>query len=603
MLGFPGFRNDTAPLRPSIIRSDARRPSRTSVLSHIRDMSKSFFTLPLGMLLAVTLAVSCDDPVDVGGRLVASTSSATGLNGQVTLAAQQPGGGTPPYVYQWHMSTTGGFTPDASNEIEGATSLIETVGSLSNGTTYFFRLVAGDDEGQSVTYAEITATPTAALLPGIASATPGDGQITLGATQPSGGTPPYAFQWHRATTSGFTPSAANAIAGMTALSGTDDDVTNGTTYFYRLVVTDADQGTAMYPEVSATPGEGLLPGTATATGLDGAVALSATAAVGGTPPYVYQWFRSTTSGFTPGAGNALAGFTDLTETDASVTNGTTYFYRLAAVDSDSTIVLYAEVSATPEPVSTDYPNRPTGLTEIITFTGTVEESNGDAFGHPDFGGWLMDSNAPADMIQVVSDPSNPTGSGSSLRFRYSEGFNPRSGIASANTFSAGTFKRLYVKLLMFYEDGAGDWTFGHKIFYIGAAPGSRNNTGSPTQSYNTNSNGRFRYHQQNFGGPEDELVDSAEDPPKGSNNSAPIARGRWVMLEHIFVAESAPGAADGQVQLFVDGELVGSRTGVSWVAADDPAVGFNGIEWYADVNEVPGGDVFYRLGELYVAGD
>jgi len=33
--------------------------------------------------------------------------------------------------------------------------------------------------------------------------------------------------------------------------------------------------------------------------------LTATAATGGTGPYTYQWYRSTTTGFTPGAGNIL----------------------------------------------------------------------------------------------------------------------------------------------------------------------------------------------------------------------------------------------------------------------------------------------------------
>jgi hypothetical protein len=39
------------------------------------------------------------------------------------------------------------------------------------------------------------------------------------------------------------------------------------------------------------------------------VTLVAPAASGGTAPYTYQWYSSTTFGFTPGAGNIVAGAT------------------------------------------------------------------------------------------------------------------------------------------------------------------------------------------------------------------------------------------------------------------------------------------------------
>jgi hypothetical protein len=57
------------------------------------------------------------------------------------------------------------------------------------------------------------------------------------------------------------------------------------------------------------------------------------AATGGTGPYVYQWYRSTTNGFTPGAGNLLSGQTALTLADSGLLAGTTYYYVVVATDT------------------------------------------------------------------------------------------------------------------------------------------------------------------------------------------------------------------------------------------------------------------------------
>ncbi|MGO9114392.1 MAG: SGNH/GDSL hydrolase family protein [Thermoguttaceae bacterium] len=47
----------------------------------------------------------------------------------------------------------------------------------------------------------------------------------------------------------------------------------------------------------------------------------------------YQWYRSTTAGFTPGSGNLLTGQTSLSFTDSGLTPGTTYYYACVATDS------------------------------------------------------------------------------------------------------------------------------------------------------------------------------------------------------------------------------------------------------------------------------
>lgn len=61
--------------------------------------------------------------------------------------------------------------------------------------------------------------------------------------------------------------------------------------------------------------------------------LAATAATGGTGPYTYQWYRSTTTGFTPGGGNIIAGATALTLADTGLIPNTQYYYKVVATDT------------------------------------------------------------------------------------------------------------------------------------------------------------------------------------------------------------------------------------------------------------------------------
>jgi len=68
------------------------------------------------------------------------------------------------------------------------------------------------------------------------------------------------------------------------------------------------------------------------------VNLSSAVATGGTGPYTYQWYRSTTTGFTPGAGNIITGATSLTLADSGLLAGTTYYYVVVATDTGNSNV-------------------------------------------------------------------------------------------------------------------------------------------------------------------------------------------------------------------------------------------------------------------------
>ena len=140
-----------------------------------------------------------------------------------------------------------------------------------------------------------------------------------------------------------------------ALTYTDSAVSNGTTYFYKVAAINSAGTGALSNERSATPTAP--PGAPTLnapTAGNGSVTLtwSAPASNGGATITDYAVYRSTTSGSetqlmkTGGA---------LTYTDSAVGNGTTYFYKVAAINSAGTGALSNERSATPAgPPSPDF---------------------------------------------------------------------------------------------------------------------------------------------------------------------------------------------------------------------------------------------------------
>ncbi len=146
---------------------------------------------------------------------------------------------------------------------------------------------------------------------------------------------------------------------LTASQFTDTDVVNGTTYFYRLAAVDTNNNqSAQSAEVSATPQAAAdttppaIPSGLVAVGQDDQVSLDWN---DNTEPDFdrYIVFRSTSANGTyTQLGTGVLTASQFTDTD--VVNGTTYFYRLAAVDTNNNqSAQSAEVSATPQAAATD----------------------------------------------------------------------------------------------------------------------------------------------------------------------------------------------------------------------------------------------------------
>ena len=170
--------------------------------------------------------------------------------------------------------------------------------------------------------------------------TTGSGSVSLSWSASSGAT---SYTLYRSTSSG----TETAYKGsLTSTSYTDTGVTNGTTYYYKVVASNSSGTSGKSNEVSATPQASGSAPTAptlnTPVASSGKVALTWSAPTGATR---YTLLRSTTSG---SEASYKTGLTSASYNDTSVTNGTTYYYKVTASNSFGTSPLSNEVNATPQ---------------------------------------------------------------------------------------------------------------------------------------------------------------------------------------------------------------------------------------------------------------
>ena len=248
---------------------------------------------------------------------------------------------------------------------------------------------AGDyDAGAGYDMATGLGTPNiGALVPALCpvpgaptalTATRGNGSVSLSWTAPSsaGGSAITSYDILRATTPGGESSTPFA-SGVTGTTYDDTDVSNGTTYYYEVEAVNTTGRSVASNEASTTPGT--VPGAPTVLGAagNGEVSLGWTAPStnGGSPVTSYDILRATTSGgesSTPFA----SGVTGTTYDDTNVSNGTTYYYEVEAVNSIGPSLPSNQVSATPATV----PGAPTVLgaagTGEVSLGWTAPSSNG-----------------------------------------------------------------------------------------------------------------------------------------------------------------------------------------------------------------------------------
>ncbi|HYL64289.1 MAG TPA: glycoside hydrolase family 44 protein [Candidatus Methylomirabilis sp.] len=181
--------------------------------------------------------------------------------------------------------------------------------------------------------------PSAPPTPSGLTATAGNVQVNLTWNASSGAT---GYYLKRSTTTGGPYSQISAQASTTY---TDGSVTNGTKYFYVVSSYNSYGQSANSSEVSATPAAPATPPAVptglTATAGNAQVSLTWSVSAGATS---YHVKRSTASG---GPYTQVAAPTTNSDIDSGLTNGTTYYYVVSALNSAGESANSSEVSATP----------------------------------------------------------------------------------------------------------------------------------------------------------------------------------------------------------------------------------------------------------------
>lgn len=175
----------------------------------------------------------------------------------------------------------------------------------------------------------------------------GGASFTLSPNTATTGTPATVT----ATGSGtaWTSSTVFSVTGGTGASISANNNVSATSQTFTLnpgsatgtltISNNTDSATAT---VTVSPPSALVAGTISFVSATGStIALSSTAATGGTGTKYYQWHRSLTTGFTPSGATAISGATSLTLNDTGLTSETLYYYKLVVTDS-----------ATPTPATT-----------------------------------------------------------------------------------------------------------------------------------------------------------------------------------------------------------------------------------------------------------
>jgi hypothetical protein len=288
---------------------------------------------------------SLSEPLTItGGRPPPPTGlTATPGNARATLKWTPSSGASNYSVYEG--TTPGGEGSGAVlSGIQGTSAMI---GGLSYGTTYYFTVRANSSTGTSVPSNEAQVTPPAPpASPTNLSATAGNSQATLTWNQAAGAANYRVYM-------GTSPGGESATAVQTGVVGNNPNtvtttvtgLNGGTTYYFTVKSVNYVAISGPSNEASATPtGPPPAPSGLVATaGGPGVVNLTWTASTNALSYDVYEGTTSNGEAAAPVLTGAKATSAHLT----GLTTGTTYFFKVSAINGSGQSPKSNEASAKP----------------------------------------------------------------------------------------------------------------------------------------------------------------------------------------------------------------------------------------------------------------
>ena len=173
--------------------------------------------------------------------------------------------------------------------------------------------------------------------------------------------------------------------------------------------------------------------------------LSATAASGGTAPYMYQWYRSTSTGFSPGAGNIIAGATSLSLSDSGLIPVSTMYYKVVATDAAAATVTYTQLAVT---------TTATQLSQNVVYQSPIVGSVQEPYSTGTF------------PVQIDFSQSGPLYPGDAVKFVNSAGGVPKVIGCSANSDEVYGFLNYNLKNIAYQPGNAAEVSAAGNVIYL-----------------------------------------------------------------------------------------------------------------------------------------
>lgn len=177
--------------------------------------------------------------------------------------------------------------------------------------------------------------------------------------------------------------------------------------------------------------------------------LSCAAATGGVGPYTYQWYKSTTTGFSPGVGNIITGATSLTLNDTNMIPNTIYYYKVVVTDTGN--------------------SNATATSSQLAVTTTPQSLNPNQFAETQLAG-VVDLRYAFNTVsvQIDSTQATPLYPGAAVKIVDSANGVPKVVGCAANSDEVMGFINFDIKTVQFVAGSLAEISMGGNVIYLWA---------------------------------------------------------------------------------------------------------------------------------------